>query len=165
MTDTTTNFDKAVDFIRSIGINIVFEKIDSDCFLPGLSIKSGNIIIDRDQLKFPGDIIHEAGHIAVVPAEERSTLDAATIESRKEREAEEMMSIAWSYAVCKHLAIDPYFVFHENGYRDGAKKIVEAFSTGRYFGVPMLQYVGMTVEGKKNQEGDGVYPKMKKWVR
>ena len=33
--------------------------------------EQGSIVIDKDALLYPGDILHEAGHIAVVPADRR----------------------------------------------------------------------------------------------
>jgi len=158
--------DRYITFLHEVGIETAFRKIDVDCFLPGLSIENGTIIIDKDQLKYPGDILHEAGHIAVVPAPERILLNAATIEKRPEREAEEMMAIAWSYAACVHLNIDPLLVFHEHGYKGGGKNIAENFGNKKYFGVPVLQWIGLTVEEKNAAEMNvEPYPHMIKWLR
>ena len=88
--------EKCISFLNEIGIETKFEKLDGHCFLPGLSIRAGAVIIDTGLLKYPGDILHEAGHIAVVSAAERPTLSASAIEKRERREAEEMMAIAWS---------------------------------------------------------------------
>ena len=157
------NFDKALNFIREIGIETEFRAINQDtCFLPGLMIERGRIIIDKCKLKFHGDMLHEAGHIAVVPASERNTLDGPAIAKRKDAAAEEMMAIAWSYAACVHLAINPEFVFHSNGYQGGSASLIENFSAGRYVGVPVLQWLGMTAPvGSDN----GVFPCMVKWMR
>jgi hypothetical protein len=82
------------------------------------------------------------------------------------REAEEMMAIAWSYAACRHLGIDARFVFHDEGYKNGGSHIADNFDEGRYFGVPMLQWTGMALERKKDEEPDlPVYPAMMKWMR
>jgi hypothetical protein len=157
---------RATDFIESIGIKVYYQSLEGDTFLPGLSIDKGCIYIDSDKLKHPGDILHEAGHIAVVPAIERVELSADTIGSRKENAAEEMMAIAWSYAACKHLNIDPYFVFHETGYDNGGHHIADQFNQGHYFGVPMLQYVGMTAEVRMAERLNlPAYPVMSKWLR
>lgn len=159
-------FDKAIRFLKEIGIPVHFLPIESDCFLPGLSIVNGEIIVDREKLKYPGDIIHEAGHIAVVPAAERMTLNAESIKKREHRDAEEMMVIAWSYAACVHLGIDAGFVFHDYGYKKGGSNIAENFKAGRYIGVPTLQWVGMTLEKKDESEpGKPVYPAMLQWLR
>jgi hypothetical protein len=154
-----------VDFINAIGIRTRLQRIDGDCFLPGLTIEAGTIIIDPERLEFPGDILHEAGHVAVVPAIERAALDAASIEKRPRREAEEMMAIAWSYAACVHLGIDPGFVFHDSGYKGGGNYIAENFKEKKYFGLPMLQWIGMAAD-EKNAKVLNIppYPHMIKWV-
>lgn len=156
---------KCIAFLHEIGIGTTFEKLEGTCFLPGLSIKNGKIIIDREQLLFPGDILHEAGHIAVVPAAERQCLDASAIEKREHREAEEMMAIAWSYAACIHLGLDPYIVFHDEGYQGGGSYIADNFGNKNYFGLPMLQWKGMALDEinacKQNLQA---YPHMIRWV-
>ncbi len=164
--DHSTYFDKSILFLESIGISVTFKRIGTECFLPGIAIEDGYIIIDKDKLKYPGDILHEAGHIAVVPANERNSLNELSIADRDNREAEEMMAIAWSYAVCNHLNIDCSFVFHKDGYNGGGQSIADNFNNGNFFGVPMLQYVGMTLE-KRNAEttGSDPYPVMKRWMR
>lgn len=149
-------FEKCILFLNSINIPTVFRKFDADSFLPGLLIEKGMIVIDKDALQHPGDILHEAGHLAVVPAADRNRLTHQSIGKRKDREAEEMMAIAWSYAVCIHLLIDPYFVFHTEGYKDGSQFITESCSRNDYFGLPLLQSIGLTTDS---------YPDMIKWMR
>ena len=157
--------NKCVRFLNSIGIPVSFRKIDSGSFLPGLLIEQGSIVIDKDALLYPGDILHEAGHIAVVPADRRLLLDQQAIIESKERDTEEMMAIAWSYAACIHLEVDPHIVFHEEGYKGGGKSIVENFRAGHFFGTPMLQWCKMTIEPKHAQPGEPAYPQMLKWLR
>ena len=160
------SLNKCIEFLQQIGIIVREERLAVDSFLPGLSIQEGCIIIDRESLKYPGDILHEAGHIAVVPAAERVGLTATLIEKRASREAEEMMAIAWSYAACIHIGLDPYFVFHDDGYKDGGGYIADNFKEKKYFGLPMLQWIGLTADEKTA----GIlqiepYPHMLKWLR
>ena len=156
-------FDIALQFINEIGIATDFRKVNEDeCFLPGLLIENGNIVIDTDKLKYQGDILHEAAHIAIVPSAERRSLHGYSIAQRNDAAAEEMMAIAWSYAACIHLDIDPAFVFHPHGYKEGAQNIIENFRQGRYIGVPVLQWLGMT---STSAFDDKVYPAMIKWLR
>lgn len=160
------SLEKSISFLNSIGINTIFRKIDGNSFLPGLSIENGAIIIDIENLTFPGDILHEAGHIAVVPGIDRSTLNATTIENRQDREAEEMMAIAWSYAACLHLGLEPGFVFHDHGYKGGGNYIAENFNNKQYFGLPMLQWIGLTADEKNAPDLQvDPYPHMMKWLR
>jgi hypothetical protein len=154
-----------ISFLHQIGIQTKLEKLEEPCFLPGLSIRNGIIIIDKEALSYPGDILHEAGHVAVVPAAERCSLTAASIEKREHREAEEMMAIAWSYAACIHLGLNPFVVFHDEGYKGGGSYIAENFASKNYFGLPMLQWKGMALDeigaAKQNMPA---YPYMIKWV-
>jgi hypothetical protein len=158
--------EKCISFLNSIGIKTIRQKLPPGSFLPGLDIQEGSIIVDTELLKYPGDILHEAGHIAVVPAAERNCLSASVIEKRAMREAEEMMAIAWSYAACVHLKLDPYFVFHDKGYKGGGNYIADNFINKNYFGLPMLQWTGLTFD-EKNAAANNVapYPNMIKWLR
>ena len=107
--------------------------------------------------------MHEAAHIAIVPAAERKSLHGFSIAGRKDAPAEEMMAIAWSYAACIHLDIDPAFVFHPHGYKEGAQAIIENFGQGKYIGVPVLQWLGMT--STSAHDNKPIYPAMIKWLR
>lgn len=155
-------FQTALLFLHTIGIETVEEGLaPEDCFLPGLLIRKGAILFDREKLLYPGDVLHEAAHLAVVPAAERKLLCGPAIGKRPDAPAEEMMAIAWSYAACIHLDIDPCFVFHNEGYQQGSDAIVENFRQGQYFGVPVLEWLQMTTT-----KGEGpVYPAMTKWLR
>ena len=170
MNDVTTedniSLDKCIDFLNSIGIPVTFRKIEAGSFLPGLMIEKGGLVIDKEALTHPGDILHEAGHIAVTPAKKRLKMNHASIVKSTHREAEEMMAIAWSYAACIHLDLDPYFVFHDHGYKGGGDFIVENFRDKKYFGTPMLQWIGLTADEKKAGELKVYpYPHMLKWLR
>src|SRR5688572_22864964 len=159
-----STFEKCIVFLNDIGIQTIFSEVDTNSFLPGLSIEKGMIIIDSNLLQHPGDILHEAGHIAVVPAADRSRLTEEAIIKRKNREAEEIMAIAWSYAVCIHLNIDPYFVFHDEGYKEGSAYIIDSCNDNSYLGLPMLQGIGMTADEKNARRLHiPAYPHMIRW--
>jgi hypothetical protein len=163
--DEMVMFEKCIAFLHEIGIQTVFRNLDNDSFLPGFLIENGTIIIDKEMLQYPGDILHEAGHIAVVSPADRARLTEKAIIKRKDREAEEVMAIAWSYAACMHLRIDPIFVFHENGYRGGSSCIIDSCSRNEHTGMLMLQSIGMTTDGKQMAGDDMPYPHMIKWLR
>jgi len=163
--DKDVLFDKCVAFLDHIGIQIIFRSIDHDSFLPGYLIENGALVIDKSTLQHPGDILHEAGHIAVVPTKDRLLLTEKAIIKRRDREAEEVMAIAWSYAACMYLTIDPAFVFHKDGYRGGSESIMDSCSRNEYIGILMLQSVGIAAGGKKKGKTDMQYPQMDKWLR
>ena len=150
-----------IDFLRSIGLGVITGAIRHETFMPGVSIERGKLIVDFDNLTFPGDLLHEAGHLAVMsPARRRNAHSTAG-----KRAAEEMMAIAWSYAAAVHLAIEPAVVFHEGGYRGGSRALIENFAEGRYIGVPTLQWLGMTADKRRADElGVAPYPAMLQWL-
>ena len=122
----------------------------------------GVLVFDPQKLEFPGDLLHEAGHLAVKTATERSACDA----DMGNDPAEEMMAIAWSYAAVLHLGLPPEIVFHRDGYRGGSESLLENFAAGRYLAVPMLQWIGLTHDEKRAAEtGSAAYPAMLQWLR
>jgi len=76
-----------------------------------------------------------------------------------------MAAIAWSYAAALYSGVDPRVVFHSGGY-GGGQAILENFIQGRNFGVPLLEWFGLTVD-IKNAALLVVppYPHMVKWLR
>ncbi len=158
--------DAIVAFLRRIGLKIEFCELGSRTFVPGISIREGVLLVDLPALTYPGDLLHEAGHLAVMTEQQRSTCDADAGSDA----GMEMAAIAWSYAAALQIGIDPLAVFHPDGYKGGGAQIVENFSAGRYFGVPLLQWYGLTEcpvppAFPEVSSSHVVYPRMKRWVR
>ncbi|HWA86223.1 MAG TPA: hypothetical protein VG710_08380 [Opitutus sp.] len=152
--------DRILSFLDEIGIAVSERTLGADTFLPGLLIESGCLVFDRAKLAHPGDLLHEAGHIAVVPPAERAALNA----NLQTGPAEEMAAIAWSYAASRRLGLDPGIVFHPDGYHGGSAGLLENFANGQYLAVPLLQWYGLTWE-RDDGSGRPVYPQMVRWLR
>ncbi|MFN0317384.1 MAG: hypothetical protein ACKVQA_20365 [Burkholderiales bacterium] len=150
------------DFLGETGIPITFRPLTQNTFLPGIWIEKGALVVDEGKLTQPGDLLHEAGHIAVLPASGRPHLNGQ-VDSDP---GQEMAAIAWSWAALVRLNLAPELVFHPQGYKGASRSIVENFSQGRFFGVPLLQWYGMTL-GSEPGNGLGVrpYPAMISWLR
>jgi hypothetical protein len=90
------------------------------------------------------------------------------LEGQFEADGTEMAVIAWTYAACLEIGIDPAVVFHADGYKGGGNDIVDNFSQGRYFGVPILEWLGMTERNSTintHKINTLSYPKMISWIR
>jgi hypothetical protein len=149
-------------FLASIGLKTAPVVLPEAGFLDGLMINHGVLLIDEVRLVHPGDLLHEAGHLAVVPGAQRKLLYG----NAGSDPGEEMAAIAWSYAAALYLGIDPAVVFHPKGYSGGSQAILLNFSQGRYFGVPMLEWLGLAAD--KNTAAllqVPRYPHMLKWLR
>ena len=149
---------RIASFLNEIGLHVRAGAVADGTALPGIDVDRAVLVVDEEELRFPGDLLHEAGHLAVVPPERR----AAFHHDVGNDPAEEMMAIAWSWAAALHLKIDPAIVFHGSGYGGGGRWIVENFAAERYFGVPMLAYAGMTRAAAR--DGLAPYPHMTRWL-
>lgn len=158
---------RITSFLSSIGIPCREASLEYNTFLPGVDIREGVILYDLHKLRHPGDLLHEAGHLSVLLPEDRAKAGSPdNLSGDLQSGGAELGAIAWSWAALQHLQLAPEIVFHENGYAGGSDHIIGNFSQGNYFGVSLLQWLGMTTEPKKNQ-GDVpfLYPAMQHWLR
>jgi hypothetical protein len=144
-------------FLSGIGIPVTSGELP-DSFLPGLAIEGGGLLVDEGRLEYPGDLLHEAGHIAMAPAAVRPSmsgslddvpgLDTATLE---------WAAIPWSYAAALEAGIDPAVVFHDGGYHGHSAGLLRNFEVGVPIGLHLLVDAGMTAPGE--------FPRMRRWLR
>ena len=120
---------KLAAFVRSVGIDVQASSIDWKTQFPGLDIRSGAVLIDDSQLIHPGNILHEAGHLAVHDPARRND------SKFKPSKGEELSALAWSYAATVHLGLSSELVFYPGSYYGWATSLVENFAEGRYIGV------------------------------
>lgn len=164
----TTLVDTIIEFVRSIGIEVNFDTITEETFLPGILISNGRLIIDKAQLLYPGDILHEAGHIAAMPAAERNSLrgNIGMVKEASEALGEEMMAIAWSYAACVTMGISPEIVFHEHGYKGASQWYISQYTSGNYLSLPLMQWAGFCYDKTQAALNNALpYPSMIRWLR
>lgn len=154
----TALLERIIDFIHSIGIAVIETELDETTFLPGLELKGSTILLDRKRLKYPGDLLHEAGHIAVTEEHLRAAIGTPKMGSDWPSDGDEIASIIWSYAALHHLQLAPEVVFHPHGYKNQSEWLVEQFTTGNYVGLPLLQWMGFCADPKE-------FPVMGKWLR
>ena len=164
--------DSILDFLRGIGLPISESSVAEGSFLPGIAVQMGGLVVDRATLRHPGDLLHEAAHLAVMPPAARATA-CGVVEGDG---GDEMASIAWSWAALVAIRLPPEVVFHPEGYRGGSASIVEDFGEGRYFGVPLLAWWGMTDDPDQRRRARAagvspddderfVFPAMRHWLR
>jgi hypothetical protein len=151
---------KLVAFVGGVGIDVRAAELPESTFLPGLDIRHGAILIDESRLAWPGDILHEAGHVAVAHPDERAQPQLSPTPG------DEMAALAWSFAAARHLGLALDILFHPHGYKGGSSALIENFSAGRYVGVPLLQLYGMSVEPHQAAaRGVEPFPHMLRWLR
>jgi hypothetical protein len=135
--------------------------LGADTFLPGVTLEPGGLIVDAERLLYPGDLLHEAGHLAVMlPAPRASTGSNAGSEM-----GDEIAAQTWSYAAAVHLGLSPEIVFHPVGYKGAAQTLLEVYRDGKA-GVPLLQWMGLTLDSTRAAAVSiPPYPHMIRWLR
>lgn len=156
-----------ISFLDRVGIPCTMAPLAGNTFLPGLEICNGSIIIDPEQLKYPGDILHEAGHIAVTPAGERQALCGNLGEHEPNNAlGQEIAAILWSYAALRAIGLPEETVFHPYGYKGQSDWYIANFKAGSYIGLPLLEWMGICAGPKKAAEmGVEAFPGMIRWLR
>lgn len=139
-------------FLKQVGIDLRVAPVSGTQFLPGIVLEDGAILIDPSVPCHPGDLLHEAGHLAVVPAEARAMMGAVD-----DNGGDEMAAIAWSVAACRACELDLEVLFHPAGYKGGSDNMIADWSSGQPFGVPLLAWYGMT--------SAEMFPAMTRWLR
>jgi hypothetical protein len=155
-------FSAIAAFLNQIGLPVEIGEIRQPTFLPGILTGAGILRVDPNKLSWPGDLLHEAGHLALLTELERKQVTGDVGDSG----GNELGAIAWSYAAALHLQLHPSVVFHEHGYRGGSESMLQNFAAGRYIGLPMLQWRGLALD-EKSAHALGVepYPHMLRWLR
>jgi hypothetical protein len=148
-------------FLQQIGIAIRLAPLGGDTFLPGVTLEPGGLIVDPERLLHPGDLLHEAGHLAtMLPAQRATTGSNAGSDMGAEIAAQ-----TWSYAAAVHLGLPPETVFHSAGYKGSAESLIQIYREGKA-GVPLLQWMGLTLDPTRAAElSIAPYPHMIRWVR
>ena len=149
-----------LDFLAGIGVPVREGPVPADSFLPGIRLVAGTLVVDRAALRWPGDLLHEAGHIATTPAALRATLDDQLADDPAIPHRGEAEATAWAWAALTHLGLPAGLLFHEGGYHGHSAGLALTYAMGVYPGAAGLARAGMTQLGS-----DDGYPRMLRWLR
>ena len=153
---------RIVAFLEGIGIAVERAELAGKTFMPGIGLDRGRLLVDESRLAYPGDLLHEAGHIAMMTPARR----AGRVGDASKNMGEEIGAILWSWAALTHLCLPPALVFHPNGYRGASDWFIAMFSSGTYTGLPLLQWIGLTLDERNAAErGVAPFPHMLRWLR
>ena len=158
--------EKIALFLIGIGIEIIPTKLTGETFLPGIAVENGKLLVDEEKLKYPGDLFHEAGHLALASSDARAHLSGEVIIPGENMNEIEVAVTAWAFAAVTFLGIQPQILFHEGGYQGKSDGLLLTYSMGVYPGAFLLQKFGLTLAGKSAEDaGVAPYPNMLKWFR
>jgi hypothetical protein len=132
--------EKIARFLIELGFDVRSGELPQTMFLPGVTVINGGIVADESRLLSGGDLLHEAGHLAMMTPADRKRVnhDAGG--------GSELSATAWSYAAALHLGLDGSVVFYPGSFKGEGPNVLQYFRQGLYYGVPMLQRWGLTAD-------------------
>ena len=166
--------DRVIAFLKDIGIALR-ECPGAEGFLKGITFEAGVMIYDPDQTT-SSDLLHEAGHVAVIPARYRHLvggdldetfaimgrdLDQLEIDSPEMRailQSGEAEATAWSYAAGKAIGLKDRDIIADSDFSDQGASVRTMLSFGAHFGVHGLVHGGMCANKRE-------YPKLTRWLQ
>jgi hypothetical protein len=148
-------------FLADIGLPVQHRAVTGPTAVPGITIDHGTLVVDPDTRSFPGDLLHEAGHVALLPPSVR----AGATGRLEVGGGYEVGAICWSVAAAWHLGLELDVVFHEEGYRGESDRLALTYRSGIALGAPMLEWAGLTWVSGREPAGEQPFPAMRRWVR
>lgn len=165
-TQDAATVEPILAFLRDIGLSVSEADVGGDAFLPGVRVADGGLRVDRVRLRWPGDLLHEAGHLAVLPAALRATASGDLAAHEDVPHASEIEATAWAYAAIVAIGLEPAVLFHEGGYHGRSAALALTYAMGVHPGAHGLAQAGMTAIGTDAcQRGEPIYPRMHRWLR
>ena len=145
-------------FFREIGLRVDLAPVPLSASVPGVQLVCGGLRVDVEALLYPGDLLHEAGRLAVMTPEGRQAEFPSSDDP-----AEKMAALSWSYAAVTHIGLPAEVVFHAHGYRGQGQTILRSFQSGHGVGTPLLGWMGLTTVQTPARQS--IYPRMLRWLR
>jgi hypothetical protein len=179
--------EKIINFATTLGFSIETGPLPSPGVLPGILIMSEcRLVYDPDTSRSAGELLHEIGHLAILPQPfrnmaygdvERSISDAVdawmmatpfmTEEpgmiptenpvSRALIQVGDCEAQAWSYSASLECGIDPLSVFHKNAYQGDGRAVVAGLRVSCHAGINGLIAAGMCAPRR--------FPTLTKWLQ
>ncbi|MBU2767240.1 hypothetical protein HAP94_13925 [Acidithiobacillus ferrivorans] len=150
-------------------------------FLPHVCIDQGTIQATREVLL--GDLLHEAGHLAVMPARFRPLMSGNLYRSLREISAQledaapdnpdllgfinadDQAATAWSWAVGIHLGMDPLCIIESAAFGGEGDDIRLLLSVNQHYGIHALQASEFCAVRKISAAGRPVFPHLAFWLK
>lgn len=177
------NLEKTINFLNEIGLECEIEP-GANGFLSTVRIERGKLFVDPSALA--ADILHEAGHLAVLPGRFRSivgkdigkiqTLIFKTVDFENPDEGEARAALqcgdqeatAWAWAAGKKIGLDDQSIIDGASYAGEGKNIRIMLSTNRYMGINGLAAAKFCVvpPGYLGKHLNlPTYPELKMWLQ
>lgn len=168
---------KTIEFLNEIGIKASFGTISDASFLKTVEIRDGDLIISDDCPLH--DILHEAGHVALIPQKFRILLNGSVYDcaekiysqlSEYEKydvdnppvrsliHASDTEATAWAWAAGKYLDIPNNLIIPPCSYEMTGNSIRLCLELNQYLGIHGLKAAGFMKSVRQ-------YPRLDYWTQ
>jgi hypothetical protein len=175
---------KAVAFLREIGLTVT-EDPTAKSFMRKVAIDKGTLRYRPDAPV--GDLLHEAGHLAIIPTRFRSYMDGNITIGIKRMfdelgqentppdspiyhaclQSSDTEATAWAWAVGVHLGIPEELVIEDNQYGRTGATIRACLAARAYLGINGLTWAGYCASNAPYAKVSGkpLYPQLAFWLQ
>lgn len=177
--------DRTVAFLKEIGLPVTVDAtLRGEAFFERVQIEAGSLRVHPEALV--SDVLHEAGHLAVVPARWRHLIDGNVDEgiqrmfeeadrldlppdgpeSRALLQAGEAEATAWAWAAGKHLGFPDDTIIRDSDYSNEGPWIRRGLALDEYLGINGLCYAGFCGRGLLGRRKKlPIYPNLAFWLQ
>lgn len=177
------HLEGVLEFLQHIGLSTTV-RAGTAGFLPGVFIVSGGLWIDSGAAV--SDVLHEAGHLATLPAAFRplargdlrdvmarlmaslETVESDSMPMRAAMSCGDPEATAWAWAAGCHLRLPARQVISDSDFGGDGAEIRVMLSLGAYAGIHGLAHGGFCVTRPGPLEamaGLPAYPKLQRWLQ
>lgn len=180
----SVHWRRTVAFLRRIGIAVRIER-GATGFLNHIRVVEGELYVDP---RCPvSNMLHEAGHLATVPARYRSLMSGNLYQGfesmladisrqnlhpddplcRAAMQASDPEATAWAWAAGIHLGLPPDLIVLDEEYDGTGADVRLSLRLGTYAGIHGLSHAGFCVT-RPHMEAvlkRPVYPKLARWLQ
>lgn len=172
---------ETISFLQSIGLPTMVGTVPESSFLPNIFIRHGTIQVTSGVLI--GDLLHEAGHLAVVPSRFRPLMHGALYRSFDQifeqlanlepthpdviamLHAEDTAATAWSWACGVHLGVAHDDIITTEAFDGDGAGIRSMLSRHQYIGIHALQGSGFCAAHGLCNPKLPVFPRLAFWAK
>ncbi|RMN17153.1 hypothetical protein ALQ64_03151 [Pseudomonas cannabina] len=174
--------ESAMQFLQGIGLAVAV-KAGSKGFIDHVEVVDGGLYVDPNAAA--SGILHEAGHLAIVPKQFRhhlsgdlskgiakifAELDMMDLEpdahlQRAMLQASDPEATAWAFAAGKAIGIPETMIIQSAEYDGEGDFIRSALSALRYIGINGLSHAGFCVLRENAYRPLPVYPSLSYWLQ
>lgn len=170
-----------IEFVRGAGLDVEIHAGASG-FVPGVQIEHGTLLVDPSVCE-PGNLLHEAGHIAITPGNFRHFMSGdlskgmAIMYDRLEElhldpehpivraciQCSDPEATAWAWSAGRAIGVPPRVIIGDQWYGNTGADIRIALELGCYLGINGLAAAGFC--SLRNVQPLPKYPHLAFWVQ